>query len=94
MQTKGNVHRTTLTRRKLQSPRRNCCQRNHCCCCCCCCTHASHLCYALRLKNRDSVLSKVLRGFTIANKLLVTGTPLQNSLLELWALLHFLAPER
>lgn len=26
------------------------------------------------------------------NKLLVTGTPLQNSLKELWALLHFLDP--
>lgn len=63
-------------------------------CCCCYCVHASHVCCALRLKNRDSVLSKVLRGFTIVNKLLVTGTPLQNSLLELWALLHFLAPER
>jgi chromodomain-helicase-DNA-binding protein 1 len=26
------------------------------------------------------------------NKLLITGTPLQNSLKELWALLHFLEP--
>ena len=28
------------------------------------------------------------------NKLLVTGTPLQNSLKELWALLHFLTPQK
>ena len=28
------------------------------------------------------------------NKLLITGTPLQNSLKELWALLHFLEPSR
>ena len=28
------------------------------------------------------------------NKLLITGTPLQNSLKELWALLHFLEPAR
>lgn len=29
-----------------------------------------------------------------SNKLLITGTPLQNSLKELWALLHFLEPNR
>ena len=28
------------------------------------------------------------------NKLLITGTPLQNSLKELWALLHFLEQSR
>ena len=28
------------------------------------------------------------------NKLLVTGTPLQNSIKELWALLHFLEPSK
>lgn len=28
------------------------------------------------------------------NKLLVTGTPLQNSIKELWALLHFLEPPK
>lgn len=33
-----------------------------------------------------------LATWTFKNKLLVTGTPLQNCLKELWALLHFLEP--
>lgn len=32
--------------------------------------------------------------WSFKNKLLITGTPLQNSLKELWALLHFLEPSR
>lgn len=32
--------------------------------------------------------------WTFKNKLLVTGTPLQNNIKELWALLHFLHPEK
>jgi hypothetical protein len=35
-----------------------------------------------------------LAGWSFTNMLLVTGTPLQNSLRELWALLHFLEPEK
>ena len=35
-----------------------------------------------------------LASWTFRNKLLVTGTPLQNSMKELWALLHFLEPNR
>lgn len=35
-----------------------------------------------------------LIGFNFKNKLLVTGTPLQNSLRELWALLHFLQQDK
>ena len=34
-----------------------------------------------------------LRGVKAQRKLLLTGTPLQNNLHELWALLHFLHPE-
>ncbi len=33
-------------------------------------------------------------GWQFKNKLLITGTPLQNSLKELWALLHFLEPDK
>jgi chromodomain-helicase-DNA-binding protein 1 len=39
-------------------------------------------------------LVQELAGWSFTNKLLVTGTPLQNSLRELWALLHFLEPEK
>ena len=35
-----------------------------------------------------------LISWSIQSKLLVTGTPLQNSLRELWALMHFLHPEK
>lgn len=36
---------------------------------------------------------RVLRTFPSMNRLLLTGTPLQNNLAELWALLNFLLPE-
>lgn len=48
---------------------------------------------AHRLKNEESVLSKNLREFRTELKILMTGTPLQNNLRELWALLNFLLPE-
>ena len=43
-----------------------------------------------RLKNQESQLYKVLSGLTSHHRLLLTGTPLQNSLKELWCLLRFL----
>lgn len=49
---------------------------------------------AHRLKNDDSLLYKALKGFDTNHRLLITGTPLQNSLKELWALLHFIMPEK
>jgi SWI/SNF-related matrix-associated actin-dependent regulator of chromatin subfamily A member 5 len=39
---------------------------------------------AHRMKNENSVLAKVLRSFNCNNRLLITGTPLQNNLHELW----------
>ena len=35
-----------------------------------------------------------LSNWSFKNKLLVTGTPLQNSMRELWCLLHFLEPNK
>ncbi|CAO4373930.1 unnamed protein product [Caenorhabditis nigoni] len=46
-----------------------------------------------RLKNHNSKLTNMLNGFFHAqHRLLLTGTPLQNKLPELWALLNFLLP--
>ena len=48
---------------------------------------------AHRLKNEKSKLSVILREFASEFRLLLTGTPLQNNLHELWALLNFLLPD-
>ncbi|CAN8260319.1 unnamed protein product [Cochlearia groenlandica] len=46
-----------------------------------------------RLKNHESALAKtLLTGYRIKRRLLLTGTPIQNSLQELWSLLNFLLP--
>jgi len=49
---------------------------------------------AHRLKNGDSLLYKSLQEFNTNHRLLITGTPLQNSLKELWSLLHFIMPHK
>ncbi|TRM60158.1 SNF2 family N-terminal domain-containing protein [Schizophyllum amplum] len=48
---------------------------------------------AHRIKNVDSILSEVVRSFISRGRLLITGTPLQNNLQELFALLNFICPE-
>ena len=48
---------------------------------------------AQRIKNDQSKLSQVLRKFKATHRILLTGTPLQNNLTELWALLNFLMPK-
>ncbi|CAK4706152.1 hypothetical protein AeMF1_009629 [Aphanomyces euteiches] len=48
---------------------------------------------AHRIKNENSKLSQVVREFDVQHRLLITGTPLQNNLHELWALLNFLLPD-
>ncbi|KAF7837257.1 putative ATP-dependent DNA helicase CHR12 isoform X1 [Senna tora] len=46
-----------------------------------------------RLKNHECALARTLdSGYNIQRRLLLTGTPIQNSLQELWSLLNFLLP--
>jgi SWI/SNF-related matrix-associated actin-dependent regulator of chromatin subfamily A member 5 len=48
---------------------------------------------AHKLKNEDSIVSRRLRELECNYRLLLTGTPLQNNLHELWSLLNFLLPD-
>ena len=45
-----------------------------------------------KLKDNTSQISHALRGFTTLHKVILSGTPLQNNLHELWALLNFISP--
>ena len=47
---------------------------------------------AHKLKNEQGKAHGALASLSSAHRLIITGTPLQNNLRELWALLHFLAP--
>ncbi len=47
---------------------------------------------AQAIKNSSSSRWKALLAFPCRNRLLLTGTPLQNKLSELWSLLHFIMP--
>ena len=46
-----------------------------------------------RLKNKDCRLMKELKRLNANQRVLLTGTPLQNNLSELWSLLNFLMPD-
>lgn len=47
---------------------------------------------AQAIKSSSSARWKSLLGFSCRNRLLLTGTPIQNNMQELWALLHFIMP--
>lgn len=46
-----------------------------------------------KIKNDQSNMSSALQSLQAEYRLLLTGTPLQNNLREMWALLHWLYPE-
>ena len=45
------------------------------------------------MKNDESLFSLNIRELPTQMRLLLTGTPLQNNIRELWALLNFILPE-
>lgn len=49
---------------------------------------------AHKLKNREAKLLQSLQNFEWDSCLLMTGTPLQNGVFELWCLLNFIEPEK
>ncbi|KAL9096943.1 MAG: hypothetical protein Q9165_000907 [Trypethelium subeluteriae] len=46
-----------------------------------------------RIKNDGSNVAKALQSVKACNRLILTGTPLQNDLHEMWSLLHWLYPD-
>ena len=48
---------------------------------------------AQAIKSSASARWKTLLAFECRNRLLLTGTPVQNSMAELWSLLHFIMPQ-
>mmetsp|Transcript_17445 Transcript_17445/g.25803 ORF Transcript_17445/g.25803 Transcript_17445/m.25803 type:complete len:1021 (-) Transcript_17445:135-3197(-) len=46
-----------------------------------------------KIKDAGSQISLAVRGIHRENSLILTGTPLQNNLVELWSLLNFLSPD-
>merc|ERR1711988_664625 len=45
------------------------------------------------MKNKNTVLHQTMTKMRCRTSMLLTGTPLQNNLNELWSLLHYLPPE-
>lgn len=48
---------------------------------------------AHKIKNEEAMVSQNMRRIKCNNKLLLTGTPLQNTPHELWSLLNYLLPD-
>ena len=42
-----------------------------------------------KIKNEQSQVAKALQGLSAEFRLILTGTPIQNDMTELWALLHW-----
>jgi SWI/SNF-related matrix-associated actin-dependent regulator of chromatin subfamily A member 5 len=42
-----------------------------------------------KIKNSESLSSSALYGIGAAHRLILTGTPVQNNLSELWSLMHW-----
>ncbi|CCW66257.1 unnamed protein product [Phytomonas sp. Hart1] len=47
---------------------------------------------AHKIKNEEGRAHALLNSLETSHRLIITGTPLQNNLKELWSLLHFLSP--
>ena len=62
------------------------------CVCACILNTPSSFSQAQHIKNFKSQRWQTLLNFNSQRRLLLTGTPLQNSLMELWSLMHFLMP--
>ncbi|XP_061377170.1 DNA excision repair protein ERCC-6-like [Danaus plexippus] len=45
-----------------------------------------------KIRNPDTQVSKMVKRFETSHKLLITGSPMQNSLQELWSLFDFMRP--
>lgn len=46
-----------------------------------------------KLKNCETQISKIMQALESTNRLILTGTPINNNLEELWVLLNFLLPD-
>ncbi|KAJ4482453.1 SNF2 family DNA-dependent ATPase [Lentinula aciculospora] len=46
-----------------------------------------------RLKNLDCTLTREIKKYSSASRMILTGTPLHNNLAELWSLLNFVLPD-
>lgn len=45
-----------------------------------------------KIKNKDSGITKEMKEFSCKNRIVLTGTPIQNNLKELWAIFDFINP--
>ena len=46
-----------------------------------------------RIKNTEAQVSQAVRKIHCESRVILTGTPLANNLVEMWSLLNFLVPD-